>query len=140
SGAGVQVSVERSGAVRAVPAGIDLSAYRIIQEALTNVVRHVGSGARCTVSLRYSDDALEVRVSDDGGRSLVLTPAVAGIGATTGTGHGLIGMRERANLCGGEFSAGPLPAGGFGVRATLPLLTAAAAAAADGAARGGAAR
>jgi signal transduction histidine kinase len=121
-GAGVQVSVERSGRVRAVPAGVDLSAYRIIQEALTNVVRHAGGGARCAVSLGYGDAALEVRVTDDGGLSHVLTPA--GIGAASGAGHGIIGMRERANLCGGEFSAGPLPEGGFQVTAVLPLLKA----------------
>jgi signal transduction histidine kinase len=120
-GAGVQVSLERSGRVRAVPAGVDLSAYRIIQEALTNVVRHAGGAARCTVSVGYGDEALDIRVTDDGGRPLVLTPA-----AVTGTGHGIIGMRERANLCGGEFSAGPLPDGGFQVTATLPLLSTAA--------------
>jgi signal transduction histidine kinase len=120
-GAGVRVSLERSGRVRAVPAGVDLSAYRIIQEALTNVVRHAGSGARCAVSVGYGDEALDIRVTDDGGQSLVLTPA-----AVTGTGHGIIGMRERANLCGGEFSAGPLPDGGFRVTATLPLLSTAA--------------
>jgi len=120
-GAGVQVSLERSGRVRAVPAGVDLSAYRIIQEALTNVVRHAGGGARCTVSVGYGDEALDIQVTDDGGQSMVLTPA-----AVTGTGHGIIGMRERANLCGGEFSAGPLPDGGFQVTATLPLLSTAA--------------
>jgi signal transduction histidine kinase len=120
-GAGVQVSLERSGRVRAVPAGVDLSAYRIIQEALTNVVRHAGGGAHCAVSVGYGDEALDIRVTDDGGRPLVLTPA-----AVTGTGHGIIGMRERANLCGGEFSAGPLPDGGFQVTATLPLLSTAA--------------
>src|SRR5215831_6533395 len=68
-GAGVQVTVERSGHVRAVPAGVDLSAYRIIQEALTNVVRHAGGGVRCTISLGYVDEVLAVRVTDDGGGS-----------------------------------------------------------------------
>ena len=66
-GAGVQVAVELSGRVRAVPAGVDLSAYRIIQEALTNVVKHAGGGVRCTVSLSYADEELEVRVTDAGG-------------------------------------------------------------------------
>jgi signal transduction histidine kinase len=126
-GAGVQVAVERSGRVRAVPAGVDLSAYRIIQEALTNVVRHAGGGVRCTVSLGYTDEALEVRVTDDGGGSPALVTAGGRAGMpgrvpmAAGTGHGIIGMRERANLCGGEFSAGRLPAGGFRVTAVLPL-------------------
>jgi signal transduction histidine kinase len=118
-GAGVHVVIERSGFIRAVPAGVDLSAYRIIQEALTNVVKHAGSGARCTVRLGYGGDDLEIRVTDDGGQALVLSPA----GAPAGTGHGIIGMRERANLCGGEFSATPLAAGGYEVHAVLPLLS-----------------
>ena len=128
-GAGVEVHVECSGEVRAVPAGVDLSAYRIIQEALTNVVKHAGSGAHCTVSLEYLEDALDIRVADDGG-SLVLSPASPrppGVPAI-GAGHGIIGMRERALLCGGVFSADALPEGGFEVNATLPLLGAAAAA------------
>jgi signal transduction histidine kinase len=137
-GTGVSVSVERTGRIRAVPAGVDLSAYRIIQEALTNVVRHAGGGARCTVSLGYGDTDLDVRVIDDGGLALVLTPARTGV-AVSGTGHGIIGMRERAHLCGGQFSAGPLPDGGFQVAATLPLISAAAhnGAAADGSAEPG---
>ncbi len=120
-GAGVHVDLEYFGLVRAVPAGVDLSAYRIVQEALTNVVRHAGGGARCRVSLRYGQTAMHIRVTDDGGRSQVLTPAAGS--APSGAGHGIIGMRERANLCGGEFTAGPLPDGGFQVTATLPLLT-----------------
>jgi signal transduction histidine kinase len=129
NGAGVQVSLECSGQVRAVPAGVDLSAYRIIQEALTNVVKHAGGGAHCVVSLDYGEEALHIRVTDDGGGSLVLSPASPGaLGVPVGgTGHGIIGMRERANLCGGDFSAGALPGGGFEVNATLPLLGAAAA-------------
>jgi len=149
-GAGVQVSLDRSGLVRAVPAGIDMSAYRIIQEALTNVVKHAGGGAYCSVGLRYGQDVLAIQVTDDGGRSPVLAgtagasmrtagalpagalPAGAlpagvllagGAGVVPAAGHGIIGMRERANLCGGAFSARPLPAGGFQVTATLPLLS-----------------
>jgi signal transduction histidine kinase len=135
-GAGVQVSLERSGHVRAVPAGVDMSAYRIIQEALTNVVKHAGGSAYCSVSLRYGADILDIQVTDDGGRSLVLAPtgaggayagacggAYLGAGAAPAAGHGIIGMRERANLCGGHFSAGPLPAGGFQVTVALPLLS-----------------
>jgi signal transduction histidine kinase len=133
SGAGIHVTLRRSGLVRAVPAGIDLSAYRIIQEALTNVVKHAGVDACCEVSIGYGDDAIEVRVTDDGGQALVPTPAGAALAsagaalAPTGaapaasSGHGLIGMRERVHLCGGEFSAGPLEPGGFQVIATLPL-------------------
>jgi signal transduction histidine kinase len=133
-GAGVQVSLKRSGLVRAVPAGVDMSAYRIIQEALTNVVKHAGGRAYCSVSLHYGGDILDIQVTDDGGQSLVLTPVGAagahpgaypgargGAGAVPSTGHGIIGMRERANLCGGEFTAGPLPAGGFQVTVALPL-------------------
>ena len=136
NGAGVQVSLECSGQVRAVPAGVDLSAYRIIQEALTNVVKHAGGGAHSVVSLDYGEEALHIRVTDDGGGSLVLSPASPGaLGMPViGTGHGIIGMRERANLCGGDFTAGALPGGGFEVNATLPLLGTAAAA--DGAGAG----
>jgi signal transduction histidine kinase len=127
SGAGVQVSVRRYGRRRDLPAGIDLSAYRIVQEALTNVVRHAGGGTCCTVTVDYREEELAIEVTDDGGRTPVLAGAgVAGMpgrpfAATAGTGHGIIGMRERVNLCGGEFSAGPLPGGGFRVRALLPL-------------------
>jgi signal transduction histidine kinase len=117
-GAGVQVTLEVCGHARPAPAGVDLSAYRIIQEALTNVVRHAGTGASCAVSVSYTDADLVIRVSDDGGLPVTL-PAVSV--ATAGGGHGLIGMRERVHLCGGSFSAGPLPQGGFQVMAALPL-------------------
>jgi signal transduction histidine kinase len=117
-GAGVQVSLEVCGHARPAPAGVDLSAYRIIQEALTNVVRHAGTGASCVVSVSYTDADLVIRVTDDGGL-LVTLPAVSVTAA--GGGHGLIGMRERVHLCGGSFSAGPLPDGGFQVMAALPL-------------------
>jgi signal transduction histidine kinase len=118
-GAGIRVSLHVSGQVRPVPAGIDLSAYRIIQEALTNVVKHSGS-ARCTVSLGYGSGVLDVRVLDDGGPSVAAGIRVAGT-PVIGAGHGIIGMRERVNLCGGTFKAGPLAQGGFLVAATLPL-------------------
>ena len=117
-GAGVRVTVELSGQPRPAPAGVDLSAYRIIQEALTNVVRHAGTGAVCVVSLCYTDADLVIRVTDDGGLPAGL--GTAGI-ATAGTGHGIIGMRERVHLCGGTFAAGPLPGGGFEVTVALPL-------------------
>jgi signal transduction histidine kinase len=102
-GAGVRVSP--------VPAGIDLSAYRIIQEALTNVVKHAGGSARCTVNLYYGIATLDVRVIDDGGPGT----------SVAGAGHGIVGMRERVNLCGGTFKVGPLAEGGFLVAATLPV-------------------
>jgi signal transduction histidine kinase len=117
--AGVAVSLERSGQVRAVPAGVGLSAYRIIQEALTNVVKHAGDGARCTVRVGYEETVLNVLIANDGcGRQLV---PVAAVRAPAGSGHGLAGMRERAHLCDGHFTAGPLPDGGFQVIAALPL-------------------
>jgi signal transduction histidine kinase len=96
---------------------MDLSAYRIIQEALTNVVRHAGTGAVCVVSLAYTDAELIIRVTDDGGLPGLAPPGVA----TAGTGHGIIGMRERVHLCGGTFAIGPVPEGGFRVTAVLPL-------------------
>jgi signal transduction histidine kinase len=121
-GAGVRVRVEVSGQARPAPAGVDLSAYRIIQEALTNVVRHAGTGATCAVSLGYTDSDLVIRVTDNGGLPAAFPPASV---AAPGTGHGIIGMRERVHLCGGTFGAGPLPSGGFLVTAALPLPAAA---------------
>jgi signal transduction histidine kinase len=117
-GAGVRVRVEVSGQARPAPAGVDLSAYRIIQEAITNVVRHAGTGATCAVSLRYTDSDLVILVTDNGGLPTAFPPASV---AAPGTGHGIIGMRERVHLCGGTFGAGPLPHGGFQVTAALPL-------------------
>jgi signal transduction histidine kinase len=124
SGTGVRVRLEQSGEVRAVPAGIGLSAYRIIQEALTNVVKHAGSDATCTVVVHHGDEALHIRVTDDGGHALIPNSGAGiapGAGLTAGAGHGIIGMRERAALCGGSLSAGPASGGGFQVAATLPL-------------------
>ena len=117
-GAAVRVRLEVSGHPRPAPAGVDLSAYRIIQEALTNVVRHAGTGAACVVHVGYTDADLVIRVTDDGGLPVAL-PSVSV--AAAGSGHGIIGMRERVFLCGGTFSAGPLPDGGFQVTATMPL-------------------
>ena len=109
SSSGVPVSVKVEGVPAPVPPGVDLSAYRIIQEALTNVLKHAGS-ARATVRLDYGADALVVSIRDDG----------AGPPADTGGGHGLIGIRERVAVVGGEVTAGPCPDGGFEVRARLP--------------------
>jgi signal transduction histidine kinase len=97
-----------------VPPAIGLSAYRIIQEALTNTLKHAGPDARARVVARREEDALVVEVADDGG------PGHADAQANGG-GHGLVGMRERALLLGGRLDAGPRPGGGFIVTARLPL-------------------
>lgn len=109
--AGVRVDVRRSGEQRPLPADIDLSAYRIVQEALTNVVRHAGTG-RCRVLIDYGDEELSVEVVDDG-------HGTTANGSTHG--FGLVGMRERVGLLHGHLSAGPRPEGGFQVTARLPL-------------------
>ena len=156
SGAGVRVDVTRFGRPRDVPASIDLSAYRIVQEALTNVVKHARTSS-CRVLLGYRDDELTIEVTDNGAG--MPAPELAGAGlpgawlarhgsvngtaghgvgvldgappapgagpvpvtSLPGAGHGIIGMRERVTLLGGEFSAGPLPGYGFRVSARIPL-------------------
>ena len=115
--AGVQVQLEVRGIQRPVPAGVDLAAYRIVQEALTNVVKHAQTTASRVV-VTYEDDALSVEITDDGRGA----PAAV---TAPGTGHGIAGMAERASLYGGEFHAGPLPGQGFRVAARLPLDSAA---------------
>jgi signal transduction histidine kinase len=113
--AGIRVALSTSGAPRSLPAAVDLTAYRIVQEALTNVVRHAGAEARATVSITYLPDELELRVIDDG------PPAgTRASGAGPGGKLGLLGMRERIAGVGGELAAGPRRGGGFEVRATLP--------------------
>ena len=107
--AGLPVQLVVDGTPRPVPPAVALSAYRIVQEALTNVLKHAGPAA-ATVSLRYGDRQLEVGVADDG----------VG-GEPDGDGHGLLGMRERVALAGGELHAGPRPDGGFAGHARLPL-------------------
>ncbi len=163
AGAGVTVTVERIGSQRSLPASLDLSAYRIVQEALTNVVKHSGAD-RCHVVLEYGPDSLLVEVTDPGAGppSAAVAPARAGapvrgnvptvagvaigaripagagvpagpgraavparppvrVGGPERAGHGIIGMRERVSLCGGDLHALPRPDGGFVVRARLPL-------------------
>ena len=150
SGAGVTVTVERNGAPRSLPASLDLSAYRIVQEALTNVVKHSGAD-RCHVVLEYGTDSLLIEVTDPGAGVPTLAAAPTGVAAPAGVaagariagvpvgagagarpparvgggpdraGHGIIGMRERVGLCGGDLHALPRPEGGFVVRARLPL-------------------
>jgi signal transduction histidine kinase len=109
--AGLPVFVSITGAARPLPLGVDLSAYRIVQEALTNALKHAGA-SRADVTLRYGARELELEISDDG----------RGSAATTdGSGHGLVGMRERAAVFGGSLEAGARDGGGFRVHALLPF-------------------
>ncbi len=108
----LDVEVVVDGELDGIPAGTDLSAYRIVQEALTNVLRHGGSPAR--IQIASTGSALTIDVTDPG-------PVTPQPGSATGTGHGLIGMRERVAVFGGTLSAGPQPGGGFRVSASLPL-------------------
>ncbi|GAA4128782.1 sensor histidine kinase [Actinomadura keratinilytica] len=145
-GAGGKVDLSIRGEPRMLSTTVELSAYRIVQEALTNARRHA-PGAEVKVELTYLPDRLSVRVVDDGGsaptmvlnrdgspaRTAVLDPETAGAGASGATrlegapaaepggGHGLVGMRERATMLGGRFSAGPAEHGGFVVEAELPV-------------------
>jgi signal transduction histidine kinase len=109
--AGLPVELRVDGDRRSIPVGIDLSAYRIVQEALTNALTHAND-AHATVRVRYADDVLELEISDDGD---------APDGLESGGGHGLLGIRERAALYGGRFTAGRRPEGGFTVRVLLPI-------------------
>jgi signal transduction histidine kinase len=144
--AGVRVDVTRCGAPRDLPASIDLSAYRIVQEALTNVVKHARTSS-CQVLIGCGHEELVLEVTDNGAGLPVMAGAAAGAGfagdagrpgdgpgwsaldaragdggsTIGGSGHGIIGMRERVSLLGGEFSAGPRPGYGFQVSAHIPL-------------------
>jgi signal transduction histidine kinase len=116
AGATVTVSVE--GNELPLSAAADHSAYRILQESLTNVLRHAGPGTAAQVCLRYQPEALTIIVTDDGHAG----PAGHGTADNNGMpGHGIRGMRERAGLVGGELTAGPLPGGGYQVKVTLPI-------------------
>lgn len=116
-GAGLAVDLEVKGPPVELPAGLELAAYRLIQEALTNVRKHAAM-AQAHVRLCYEPDRLRIEVSDDGGPS---GAARDGAPDASGLGHGLIGMRERVQLYDGRLDAGPLPGGGFRVEAILPL-------------------
>jgi signal transduction histidine kinase len=111
--AGLAVTIERSGDPLTVPPILDQTAYRIIQESLTNVLKHAGPGASADVRLSFDPTSVELEVTDDG-------PGTVG-SVAVGTRRGLIGMRERVELFGGRFSAGPMDGGGFRVLARLPL-------------------
>ena len=114
AGLAVEVEVDQQDASRRIPAGVDLAAYRIVQEGLTNARRHAGR-VRTVVRVREAGGRLDVEVVNAAG------PADALAGAGAGSGQGLIGMRERARLSGGTLEAGPAPDGGFRVHASLPL-------------------
>jgi signal transduction histidine kinase len=109
--AGLPVELTVDGTKRPLTQALDLSAYRIVQEALTNARKHAGEAARAQITLRYGAEALEIDVVDDG----------PGAGKASGGGHGLIGMRERVAVFGGNLETGPRQGGGFAVRAVLPL-------------------
>jgi len=112
--AGLPVTVTVTGAERPLPPEVDQAAYRIVQEALTNVSRHAGH-ARASVHLHYTPETLSIQVDDDG------NGAVTGTGTRpSGPGLGLVGMRERVSALGGRLQAGPQDDGGFQVRAELP--------------------
>jgi signal transduction histidine kinase len=108
--AGLPVDLRIEGERRELPPGVDVSAYRIVQEALTNALKHAGP-ARARVSVRFEPDALELEIADTG----------AGSANGAGGGHGLAGMRERVAIFGGELASGPRPEGGFTISARLPL-------------------
>jgi signal transduction histidine kinase len=112
SAAGLEVRTEISGTPKTLPAGVDLAAFRIVQEALTNVARHAGH-ATATIRVGYGEEELTVQVDDNGNGT--------GQPSTSGGGNGIPGMRERASALGGELEAGPRPGGGFRVLARLPL-------------------
>ncbi|WP_040339490.1 sensor histidine kinase [Candidatus Blastococcus massiliensis] len=109
--AGLDVDLDIDDVTGGLPARVELSAYRIVQECLTNVVKHAGPGARTGVRLTTDRGDLVVEVRDDG----------SGATSLPGAGHGIVGMRERAQLLGGTLDVGPRPEGGFATRARLPL-------------------
>jgi signal transduction histidine kinase len=111
--AGLSVDLRVEGDRQPLPAGVDLTAYRLIQEGLTNALKHARA-KRAQVVLRYGEGHLEVTVSDDG----------RGAGSGDGGGHGLVGMRERVAVFGGELEAGPRAEGGYRLRARLPVVAA----------------
>ncbi|MEV5241819.1 sensor histidine kinase [Streptomyces cinnamoneus] len=117
-GAGLPVDFKVEGAPRPLPSGVELTAYRIVQEALTNTRKHGGPDVGASVRLTYFDDGLGLLVEDDGrGAQHELYEA----GGADGMGHGLIGMRERVGMIGGTLDAGPRPGGGFRISVLLPI-------------------
>ena len=111
--AGLETTLEVCGQAPDVPAGVQLTVYRLVQEALTNTLKHCGPGARATVRLRYLPGELRVDIDDDGAGAAAPAPA--------GAGGGLTGMQERIGAYGGQVRAGPRPPGGWTVSARLRL-------------------
>lgn len=109
--AGLRVDLRVEGEAVQLPAGVDLTAYRLVQEGLTNALKHA-EASRAEVLVNYAEGHIELTVSDDG----------RGVGNGDGGGHGLVGMRERVSVYGGELDAGPRPGGGYELRAKLPLV------------------
>jgi signal transduction histidine kinase len=129
--AGLDVKLDLSSTTTPLPSAVDHTVYRIVQESITNVIRHVGP-TQVTVALDYGTDVLEVRVTDDGDRNTSSNdtggprPAASTInGSLAEPGRGIVGMQERCGLLGGELTAGPRSSGGFEVKARLPLAAAA---------------
>ena len=122
--AGLGVTLESSGTVADVPAGVNLAAYRVVQESLTNVIKHGGPVAHVRVSC--DGNGIELEVTDEGRpqrehhTSRGLQPTAGGERGQEAPGHGLLGMRERVELYGGRFEAAPRPGGGYRVAARLP--------------------
>jgi signal transduction histidine kinase len=108
--AGLPVELAVEGDPVRLPPGVDLSAYRIVQEALTNALKHAGP-ARARVAVRYRRGEIELEISDDG----------PGAAAASGSGHGLVGMRERVSVYGGRLETGSRPDGGYAVKVRLPF-------------------
>jgi signal transduction histidine kinase len=108
--AGLAVDLKVEGRAQKLPASVDLAAYRLVQEGLTNTLKHA-QARRAEVLVRYGDGEVELVVADDGN----------GTGGGDGGGHGLVGLRERIAVVGGELVAGPRTGGGYEVRARLPV-------------------
>jgi len=116
SASGVSTELVVEGHQRALPPGIELAVYRVVQEALTNVLKHAGPSTSAVVRIAYGANELTLEIADDGrGAATALSAG--------GAGHGLIGMRERVEIYGGTFSAGPREGGGYGICAALPIVS-----------------
>lgn len=112
---GLPVELTVSGEPRPLPAGMDLNAFRIVQESLTNVMKHGGGHARATVDVEYGPDTLTLQITDDG------RGAATALAGNNGAGQGIVGMRQRVDLFDGSLETGPVPGGGYRVRATIPM-------------------